>query len=127
MSGRIFQNVVLQFKETTDRTIGVIDAEGTVIACSELTGIGKRWPNLVEPINEAEGACIALEGKTFKALAGWGGHLSTMPRSPAARTRISRRSAPWRPWRSTPPRAIMRRSTTRVLRQEHHLRQHSAQ
>ena len=43
MSGRIFQNVVLQFKETTDRTIGVIDAEGTVIACSELTGIGKKW------------------------------------------------------------------------------------
>mgnify|MGYP003285875395 CR=1 FL=1 len=41
MSGRIFQNAVLQFKETTDRTIGVIDAEGTVIACSELTGIGK--------------------------------------------------------------------------------------
>ena len=41
MSGRIFQNVVLQFKETTDRTIGVIDSEGTVIACSELTGIGK--------------------------------------------------------------------------------------
>ena len=27
MSGRIFQNSVLQFKETTDRTIGVIDAE----------------------------------------------------------------------------------------------------
>ena len=27
MSGRIFQNVVLQFKETTDRTIGVIDAD----------------------------------------------------------------------------------------------------
>ena len=42
MSGRIFQNSVLQFKETTDRTIGVIDAEGTVIACSELTAIGKR-------------------------------------------------------------------------------------
>ena len=28
MSGRIFQNSVLQFKETTDRTIGVIDGEG---------------------------------------------------------------------------------------------------
>ena len=27
MSGRIFQNVVLQFKDTTDRTVGVIDAE----------------------------------------------------------------------------------------------------
>ena len=62
MSGRIFQNVVLQFKETTDRTIGVLDAEGTVIACSELTGIGKKWTKYVEPIAAAEGACITLEG-----------------------------------------------------------------
>ena len=74
MSGRIFQNVVLQFKETTDRTIGVIDAEGTVIACSELTGIGKKWAKYVESIDAAEGGCVALEGKTFKALPGWGGH-----------------------------------------------------
>ncbi|NLU23608.1 MAG: PucR family transcriptional regulator [Clostridiales bacterium] len=72
MSGRIFQNVVLQFKETTDRTIGVIDAEGTVIACSELTGIGKKWPKYVEVINASEGNCVALENKTFKALPGWG-------------------------------------------------------
>ena len=74
MSGRIFQNVVLQFKETTDRTIGVIDAEGTVIACSELTGIGKKWSKYVETIQQADGECVALEGKTFKALPGWGGH-----------------------------------------------------
>ena len=74
MSGRIFQNVVLQFKETTERTIGVIDAEGTVIACSELTGIGKKWAKYVEAIDVAEGGCVALEGKTFKALPGWGGH-----------------------------------------------------
>ena len=71
MSGRIFQNVVLQFKETTERTIGVIDAEGTVIACSELTGVGKKWPQYVEPINAAEGSCITLDGKTFKAMPGW--------------------------------------------------------
>ena len=74
MSGRIFQNVVLQFKETTDRTIGVIDAEGTVIACSELTGIGKKWSKYVETIQQADGECVPLEGKTFKALPGWGGH-----------------------------------------------------
>ena len=55
MSGRIFQNVVLQFKETTDRTIGVMDAEGTVIACSELTGIGKKWSKYIEAIAAAEG------------------------------------------------------------------------
>ena len=46
MSGRIFQNVVLQLKENTDRTIGVIDGEGIVIACSELSMIGQRWPDL---------------------------------------------------------------------------------
>ena len=72
MSGRIFQNIVLQFKETTDTVIGVIDSEGTVIACTDLPEIGQRWPHLVQPINEAEGACTALEGKTFKALSGWG-------------------------------------------------------
>ena len=72
MSCRIFQNSVLQFKETTDRTIGVIDAEGTVIACSELTAIGKRWSKYVEPIVSADGTCVALEGKCFKALPSWG-------------------------------------------------------
>ena len=71
MSGRIFQNSVLQFKETTDRTIGVIDAEGTVIACSELTAIGKKWGKYVEPIIAADGSCVALEGKYFKALPSW--------------------------------------------------------
>ena len=42
MSGRIFQNIVLQFKETTDTVIGVIDSEGTVIACTDLPEIGQR-------------------------------------------------------------------------------------
>ena len=73
MSGRIFQNIVLQFKETTDTVIGVIDSEGTVIACTDLPEIGQRWPHLVPSINDAEGACVTLDGKTFKALEGWGG------------------------------------------------------
>ena len=73
MSGRIFQNIVLQFKETTDTVIGVIDSEGTVIACTDLPEIGQRWPHLVQPINASEGDSVALEGKTFKALEGWGG------------------------------------------------------
>ena len=70
MSGRIFQNVVLQFKETTDRTIGVIDADGTVIACSELTGIGKKWSKYVEPIaaaNPAASRCGWRENDAFPA------------------------------------------------------------
>ena len=56
MSGRIFQNVVLQLKENTDRTVGVIDGEGIVIACSELAMIGQRWAEHVPAINAAGGA-----------------------------------------------------------------------
>ena len=72
MSGRIFQNVVLQLKENTDRTIGVIDGEGIVIACSELSMIGQRWADYVAAINNADGAIVTSDGKAFKALAGWG-------------------------------------------------------
>ena len=73
MSGRMFLNVVSQFKETTDTRIGVIDSEGTVIACTDLQEIGKKWPQLVQPINDAGDGCVVLEGKTFKTLSGWGG------------------------------------------------------
>ena len=72
MSGRIFQNVVLQLKENTDRTVGVMDGEGIVIACSELSMIGQRWAEYVPVINSASGSLISSDGKTFKALNGWG-------------------------------------------------------
>ena len=72
MSGRIFQNVVLQIKDATDRVVGVIDAEGTVISCSDLGLIGRKWPEYVEHINHAEGAVATLDGRTFHALSGWG-------------------------------------------------------
>ena len=62
MSGRIFQNVVLQLKENTDRTIGVIDGEGVVIACSELSLIGQRWAEHVPVVNGASGAMVSSDG-----------------------------------------------------------------
>ena len=74
MSGRIFQNIVLQFKDAVDAEIGVIDSEGVVIACTELSEIGSRWNELVQGINDAEDEIVALGGKTFKALSGWNGH-----------------------------------------------------
>ena len=36
MSSRIFQSVVLQMKDCSDRAVGVIDEQGTVVACNEL-------------------------------------------------------------------------------------------
>ncbi len=42
MSSRIFQNVIIQLKDAVDRTIGVVDEQGFVVACSELAMIGSR-------------------------------------------------------------------------------------
>ncbi|MBR2132514.1 MAG: helix-turn-helix domain-containing protein [Oscillospiraceae bacterium] len=72
MSGRIFQNVVLQIKEVTDRVLGVIDADGAVISCSDLGLIGEKWPEYVEGINHADGTVVSINGKSFRALSGWG-------------------------------------------------------
>ena len=71
MSSRIFQSVVLQMKDSTDRAIGVIDSEGTVVACNDLTCIGERWPGCVDIINSSDRDTVPVEGKTFKALAGF--------------------------------------------------------
>ncbi|MBR3294014.1 MAG: helix-turn-helix domain-containing protein [Oscillospiraceae bacterium] len=42
MSNRIFQNVIVQMKDSLDRTVGVVDDQGLVVAASELTLIGTR-------------------------------------------------------------------------------------
>ena len=42
MPSRIFQNVIIQMKDSIDRTVGVVDDQGYVIACSELASIGSR-------------------------------------------------------------------------------------
>ena len=60
MSGRIFQNVVLQLKDNTDRTVGVMDGEGMVIACSELSWIGQKWTECVPVVNQAAGGMTVL-------------------------------------------------------------------
>jgi len=46
MSSRIFQSVIVQMKEATDRCLGVIDSDGFVVACSELSLIGTKLENL---------------------------------------------------------------------------------
>ena len=42
MSSRIFQNVIIQMKDSVDRTLGVVDEQGFVVASSELAMIGSR-------------------------------------------------------------------------------------
>ena len=58
MSSRVFQSVVLQLKESTSRTIGVIDINGTIVACSELSRIGETLSGAVELLAAGHGGMI---------------------------------------------------------------------
>ena len=40
MSNRLFQGIIHQMKDAVDRVIGVIDENGMIISCSDLTKIG---------------------------------------------------------------------------------------
>jgi len=59
-------------KDSTERAIGVIDSEGTVVACNELSCVGEHWPAAVAAVNSGEGGAVCHEGRTFKALQRWG-------------------------------------------------------
>ena len=71
MSNRLFQSIVLQFKESTDRMVGVIDMEGNVIACTDLPSIGGHMPQVLPALNGERDATVTADGKTLKSLGGW--------------------------------------------------------
>ncbi len=68
MSYRFFQSVIIQMKSATDRTIGVIDNKGLIVASAELSLIGTRlnWPEKTVEADEDKVFCV--EGKTFKRI-----------------------------------------------------------
>ena len=73
MSSRIFQSIVLQMKDCSDRAVGVIDEQGTVVACNELACIGERWSNAAALLAADPDSSLATGGYTFKTLPGWAG------------------------------------------------------
>ena len=65
MSSKIFQNVIIQMKDAVDRTIGVVDEQGFVIASSELAMIGSRLDDF--RIYDFDGAdrYVVTAGRTY--------------------------------------------------------------
>lgn len=66
MANRIFQSVVHQMKDAIDRTVGVVDETGTIIACSELSVIGESISDCSKVFESGE--CTKIGTKTFKTL-----------------------------------------------------------
>ena len=73
MANRIFQGIVLQLKAAANRVIGVVDAEGMVIACNDISKIGEHWPEAVTVAHDAGDNVVTWEKWTLKLLADWSG------------------------------------------------------
>ena len=68
MSNSVFQNVMQQLKDITDRTFGVIDADGAVISCTDASLLGERWPEAAVKISGTADSVVSFGQKTFKSM-----------------------------------------------------------
>lgn len=68
MSSRIFQSVIVQMKEATDRCIGIVDSDGFVVACSELAMIGSRIEDIQAIAADSTDRLFTTERRTFRTL-----------------------------------------------------------
>ncbi len=66
MANRLFQSVIHQLKDAIDRTIGVIDQSGTVIACNELGKIGENVN--IDFMNASVSDTFSFGNHTYKAI-----------------------------------------------------------
>ena len=67
MSSRMFQNVMAQMKEVSDRTIGIMDFDGNVISSSDTSLLGERWSEIPAKLLGEEGILV-LDGRCFQPL-----------------------------------------------------------
>ncbi|MBE6913685.1 MAG: PucR family transcriptional regulator [Ruminococcaceae bacterium] len=74
MSSRIFQSVIIQMKDATDRVIGVVDDQGFVVACSELTMIGSYHDDVQSLAAETGDQVITTAERSYKLLGGPDSH-----------------------------------------------------
>ena len=70
MSNSVFQSVIVQLREISDRTFGVIDTEGCVVSCTDMSMLGERWADAALKVGNASESMVSFAQKTFKAIMG---------------------------------------------------------
>ena len=68
MANSVFQNVILQLRDVSDRTFGVMDAEGYVISCTDTSMLGERWTDTALKADAAGEQVFTSGQKTFKSI-----------------------------------------------------------
>jgi len=66
MANRLFQSVIHQMKDAIDRTIGIIDDSGVVVACSELGKIGETVN--IDFMSASASETFSFGGTTYRAI-----------------------------------------------------------
>ena len=70
MSNSVFQSVIIQLREISDRIFGVIDTEGCVVSCTDMSMLGERWADAALKVGNASESMVTFAQKTFKAIMG---------------------------------------------------------
>ncbi len=70
MSSRIFQSIIIQMKDATDRCMGVVDDQGYVVACSELGMIGTKLDDFRGFQGEYPEQVFTSGNRTYKIVGG---------------------------------------------------------
>ncbi|MCI6227457.1 MAG: helix-turn-helix domain-containing protein [Candidatus Faecousia sp.] len=70
MSNSVFQSVIVQLRDISDRVFGVIDTEGCVISCTDMTMLGERWADAALKVGNASDSIVTFAQKSFKAIMG---------------------------------------------------------
>ncbi len=75
MSNSVFQSVILQLKELSDRTFGVMDMDGCVISCTDANLLGERWSDAALKLSGNDDPVVTFGQKTFRAILSNAGYL----------------------------------------------------
>ena len=70
MSNSVFQSVIVQLRDISDRIFGVIDTEGCVISCTDVSMLGERWADAALKVGNASDGIVTFAQKSFKAIMG---------------------------------------------------------
>ena len=70
MSNSVFQSVIVQLRDVSDRTFGVMDSEGCVVSCTDMSMLGERWTEAALKVGSGSDSVVTFAQKTFKAIVG---------------------------------------------------------
>ncbi len=68
MSNSVFQSIIVQLKDVTDRVFGVIDQTGTVVSSTDVTLLGDKWKEAALIVSSSTDPLVIWEEKTFRSI-----------------------------------------------------------